>query len=105
MQTIGGHIPFGFFQGTDVLVHWEVEVTGLVEVVVFHFLCVEVDIGSVVGRRKSNVCRVGRIQQELSRIGHEGSGIQGEMVGVEFRQTKTHLTVSRITVGRQHRLA
>ena len=45
MQAVGRHIPFGFLQRTDVLVHWEVEVTVLVEVVVFHLLRVEVNIG------------------------------------------------------------
>ena len=102
MQVVGGHIPLGFFQRTDVLVHREVEATVLVKIVVFHFLCVEVDIGAVVRGGEGHIGRVGRIEQEVGRVGHKSPGVQGEMVGVELRQAETQLTISGIAVGSQN---
>ena len=101
MQAVGGHIPFGFLQGTNVLVHGEVKATGLIEVVVFHLLRVKVYVSAVIGCRKRDVRRVCRIQEEVSRVGHKGSGIQGEVVGVELGQSKTQLTVGLIAIRRQ----
>ena len=105
MQAVGGHIPLGFLQRADILVHGEVQVTGVVQVVVFHLLRVEVDVSAVVGSRKSHGTTVSRIQHELGRIRHEGARIEGKMVGVELRQAETQFTVSRIAVGRQRGLA
>ena len=54
MQTVGGHIPLGFLQRTDVMVHREVEFTGLVQIVIFHLGGVEVHVGAVVTCRESH---------------------------------------------------
>ena len=65
VQAIGRHVPFGFLQGTDVLVHREVEVTFLVKIVILNLLRVEVHIGAIVGRGKSYVAGIGRIKEEV----------------------------------------
>ena len=99
MQAVGGHVPFGLLQRANILIHREIKVAALVKIVVLHFLCVEVHIGAVVGRGKSDVGCVGGIQQELGRISHKSPRIQGEMVGIELREAETQLTISRIAIG------
>ena len=64
VQAVGRHVPFGFLQRADEPVHREVEVAVRIEVVVLHPLCVEVDMGAVVGGGKSDVSRIGRIEDK-----------------------------------------
>ena len=87
------------------MIHREIEVATLVKIVVLHFLCVEVHIGAVVGRGKSDVGRVGGIQQKFGGISHESPRIQSEMVGIELREAETQLAVGRIAIGRETCLA
>ena len=69
-----------------------------------HLLRIEVDICAIVGCREGDIGRVGRIQQELGRVSHKGTGVKGEMVGVKLRQAKAQFTVGRIAIGRERRL-
>ena len=71
MQAVGGHIPLSFLQRTDEMVHWEIEVAALVQIIVLHLLTVEVDVGAVVGRGEGHRSAIRRIKHEIGRISHE----------------------------------